>query len=263
MSVLDEVIALKNKGVSEVEIINSLRERGFSPNSISEALDQARIKSAVSSEESNVDEEMEPSIMRPEKSEPLPTEGEIADVDLVPPEPISKYTVKTPTTLPLHKELEEEEEVYIPQQEEAYIPQSYPTYQQYPISEYENIQNTLDADTMIEIAEQVFLEKIRPIQKQVEDFNEFKTILQSKVENISERLKRIESSIDKLQVEILEKVGSYGRGLNSIQKEMSMMQDSFGKALGTLVSTKENRVKSERTIKSSTKKYSKREKEKL
>jgi len=47
-------------------------------------------------------------------------------------------------------------------------------------------------------------------------------------------LKRIETSIDRLQSAILEKVGSYGRGLDSVKKEMGMMQDSFGKMVGVL-----------------------------
>ena len=37
--------------------------------------------------------------------------------------------------------------------------------------------------------------------------------------------------MDKLQLAILNKIGSYGKTLESIKKEMSMMQDSFGKAL--------------------------------
>jgi len=47
-------------------------------------------------------------------------------------------------------------------------------------------------------------------------------------------LKRMEKTIDKLQMAILEKVGSYGRGLESIKKEMIMMQDSFGKMVNPL-----------------------------
>ena len=79
------------------------------------------------------------------------------------------------------------------------------------------------------------------LQRHLEDLNEFKTLTQSKVENISERLKRIETSIDRLQAEILEKVGSYGRGFDSIQKEMSMMQDSFGKVVGNLADRAEHK----------------------
>ena len=89
---------------------------------------------------------------------------------------------------------------------------------------------------MIEIAEQVFAEKMRKMQKQLEDLNEFKTLAETKLTNTTNRLKRIESTIDKLQIAILEKVGSYGRGLDSIKKEMSMMQDSFSKTLPALVS---------------------------
>ena len=87
---------------------------------------------------------------------------------------------------------------------------------------------------MIEIAEQVFAEKIRKIQKQLEDLNEFKTLADTKLTHATNRLRRIEETIDKLQMAILEKVGSYGRGLDSIKKEMSMMQDSFSKTLPTL-----------------------------
>ena len=64
------------------------------------------------------------------------------------------------------------------------------------------------------------------------------TLLQARVENISERLKKIETTIDKLQIAILEKVGSYGQNLESVKKEMSMMQDSFSKMVS---SPKENK----------------------
>jgi len=44
-----------------------------------------------------------------------------------------------------------------------------------------------------------------------------------------------------LQAEILEKVGSYGGGLDSIKKEMGMMQDSFGKIVTVLSSKAEEK----------------------
>ena len=44
MSVLDQVIALKNRGMAESEIAANLKEQGVSPGSITEALSQARIK---------------------------------------------------------------------------------------------------------------------------------------------------------------------------------------------------------------------------
>ena len=242
MSVLDQVMELKSKGMAENEIIASLIEHGVSPNSITDALSQARIKSAVSSESMNENnEEMETSIMRPERAESLPTEGSISDEDLTPPTP-SIYQMQTIQRgfVPMHREATEEE--YAPPQESypSGQPQEYPSYQPYlppeeqQTPEYGYPPQATDTDTIIEIAEQVFSEKIKSIQKHLEDLNEFKTLMQSRVENISDRLKRIEASIDRLQAEILEKIGSYGRGLDTVNKEMSMMQDSFGKVVGSL-----------------------------
>ena len=96
---------------------------------------------------------------------------------------------------------------------------------------YNDVPERNNSDMTIEISEQVFSEKIKKTQKQVEDLIEFKTLSETKTENISDRLKRMENIIDKLQIEILEKIGSYGKNIEGIKKEMSMMQDSFGKVV--------------------------------
>jgi methyl-accepting chemotaxis protein len=132
------------------------------------------------------------------------------------------------------------QEVYTPQtyeqqEQQEYSPQNYQQNYYQPES-YENYTSGggIDTDTMIEISEQVFQDKIKSIQKQVESITELKTILQSTIENLSDRLKRIENVIDKLQSQILEKVGSYGDDLRTIRKEMGMMQDSFGKMVNNV-----------------------------
>jgi hypothetical protein len=251
MGVLEQVMDLKGRGIPENEIISMLKEQKVSPGEINDALNQAKIKSAVSSEKKNVKGEMEPSIMGPEGAETppreLPTEGEVSDVELAPPTP-QPYQVQQLQKGPVSKEISEE---YVPSpqgesyegqdhqyQEAQYQPEQYQEY--YPQQEYEYSEAGMrDTDTLIEIAEQVFSEKIKPLQKQIEDLNEFKILAQTKIENISDRLKRIELNIDKLQAEILEKVGSYGRGLEGVKKEMGMVQESFGKIVNTLADKKE------------------------
>jgi len=263
MGVLEQIMESKRKGIPENEIIGKLREEGVSPNAITEALNQSKIKSAVSSPGGgNIKNKMEPSIMGPEGAEPppkeLPTEGRISDVDLAPiskvyqtPQLQKKVTSVTQEAIP-------NEEEYVPQPQGESYPvqnqQQYPQEQyqqeQYPQEQYQQEQyippgypqqeegyatsGISDTDTIIEITEQVFSEKIKKIQKQVEDLNEFKILTQIKTDNISDRLRRIELTIDRLQADILEKVGSYGRGLEGIKKEMSMMQQSFGKVVNTL-----------------------------
>ncbi len=222
MGVLEQVLKLKNQGMSDLEIINNLSQQGISPKEIDVALKQAQIKNAVS--DFKEDEELQPSIMQDE------------------PIPVPAPTPSQPPTYPIQEPNPQE---YAPQQPPQYTQQTDNNYQQqyapqeyYP-QQYQNqsyneySQTQTSTDTIIEIADQIFSEKIKKIQKQVEDNSEVNLLLQSKVENISERLKKIENLIDKLQLAILEKVGSYGQNLESIKKEMSMMQDSFSKMLSS------------------------------
>jgi len=156
-------------------------------------MSQAKIKSAVSDTEG-----MQPSIMKT-----APTQGG--------------------------------EEVYTPQAQESgqesYAPQEQPQQGYYPQEGFDEYAHSIgtDTDTMIEVAEQVFSEKMQKIQKHLEKLNEIQTLSQVKINSTAERLKRIETIIDNLQISILDKVGSYGKNLDNIKKEMSMMQNTFKK----------------------------------
>ena len=200
MGVLEQITQMKNQGTPDQEIVNKLQQQGVSPREINDALNQAQIKSAISNTSST--QEIQPSIMRQEGT----------SNEQVPP---------TPQT----------QEMYTPQPQQEYSSQElYPQqeyYQEGSSGDYAS--EGMGADTMIEVAEQVFSEKIKKLQKQTEEINEFKTLAQTKIDSTAERLKKIETIIDKLQIAILNKVGSYGKDLETIKKEMSMMQDSFGK----------------------------------
>lgn len=271
MGVLEQVNALKNQGLEESAIANQLKDSGVSPKDISEALNHVRIKKAVSSETPKKAESksnMQPSIMAnpdasigEEEGEALPTEGNLSDQDLTPPkregedavnlhksrEPVTHEMKEPEVPKPSGKGHEEEyvptrsHQEYLPQGQ-MHAPQNFqappqPEQQDYGYapSPQEMVPGAMgDTDTTIEIAEQVFIEKIKNIQKKVEDLTEFKTLAEVRIENISDRLKRIEHTIDALQADILEKVGSYGRGIDSVKREMEMVQESFGKVVNDL-----------------------------
>ncbi len=219
MGVLEQINQMRNQGISEDEIISRLEEQNVSPKAIHEALGQSRIKEAISDTGSLKQ-------MR---------EEEIGGSDFY-DMPQSPYTGAVP--YPKSQEVREDEE-YAPQPQEEYAPQTraYPPVSQefYPQEGYEEYYaGSSGTDTMIEIAEQVFSDKIRKLQTHIEELNEFRVLTQTKVTHMSERLNRIESTIDKLQAAILQKIGSYGGTLESIKKEMSMMQESFGKMIPSL-----------------------------
>jgi len=229
MGVLDQITEMKNKGFSEKQILNKLQEQeGISPKEITDAMNRSDIKSAISdSTQDQGQEGMQPSIMVPKEEEV----GGSENYGLAPPKPSPKYQKISPQT----HEIAQEEEIYSPAPQYSDAGQQYMPQEEYGES-YTGY--ATDTDTMIEISEQVFAEKMKSIIKKIEETLEFKTLAESKLTNMEGRLKRLESQIDNLQSAILEKVGSYGRGLEGVRKEMSMMQDSFGKIVGTLADKK-------------------------
>lgn len=202
MGVLDSIVQMRRQGIPDEEIISQLREQGFSPKEINDALSHSEIKDAVSRENS-------------EDAVPSP-EGDV-------------YTPQ--------------QQNYSPQEQQPATQEYYPQENYYSQGGYAQPAG-INSDTIVEISEQVFEEKSKKMKKSVDELNEFKSISQAKIENALDRIKRIEAVIDKLQISILEKIGSYGSNLEGIKKEMSMMQDSFGKMVGKTV---ERHVKTEKS----------------
>jgi len=133
---------------------------------------------------------------------------------------------------------DETQNIPYPQEEQNYYNnEGYEQPQDYPLETYPSYQNdnlnrdnqNVNTDNIIEIANQIFSEKVKKIQNENDSFLNELNILKSKVTLMDERLRKIESIIEKLQLTILEKVGSYGQNLESIKKEMNLMQNSFSK----------------------------------
>lgn len=216
MSVLDQVMTMKKQGFGDSDIVNNLTQQRISPREINDALKQAEIKNAVSDYDYK-GSGMEPSIMQEGESyAPYPED---------------------------QQESTYQPQEYAPQQQQQYNPQEYtPQETQQYQQGYEQYapapSPALDTDTIMEISDQIFSDRIKKFQKVLDATSEAAVVLQSKFENVSERLKKIETMIDKLQIAILEKVGSYGQNLESVKKEMSMMQDSFSKMVAPKKETK-------------------------
>ncbi len=209
MGVLEQITKMKKEGVSDNDIVNQLSQQGISPREINDALNQAQIKDAVS----RSDPEGTASVM------PGGEAPEAQNQEYVP----GNYG-NTPT------------QGYAPAaQEENYAPQSQEQQQYYaPEQGYEQQQyapSGIDTDSVMEISDQIFSEKIKNVQNQLDSTSDAVITLKTKIDNVSDRLKKIETIIDKLQIAILEKIGSYGDNLESIKKEMGMMQDSFSKMI--------------------------------
>jgi hypothetical protein len=139
MSLSEEISSMKEEGIPEEEIINSLRERGIPPKEIMDTINQLKIKSAVFDSESS---EREDGLFGENYSE------EVED----------------------YSEEEGEEESPPPQ---IPIQQGYSSQEEYDYPPTAGV----DANSIIEISEQVFSEKIKGIRKDIDSFNEFKNLV--------------------------------------------------------------------------------------
>lgn len=196
MGTLEQVTQLRNQGMSDDQISSSLQQQGISPKEITDAINQSNVKNAVAGDSSQT-------------QAPAPTNQPQN------PNQTGGYT--------------DQSGAYAPQTQDysqgTQGGQEY--YQEAPYATSPAAGTS--PDTMIELANQVFSEKIRKTSKQVNELNEFKTMAQVKLDNLEERMKRIEKIIDTIQVKVLEKVGAFSSELRKTQKEVGMVEDSFAK----------------------------------
>ena len=201
MTTLDEVRKLQAQGRSEEEIVSALQAQGIQTNEIYDALSQARIKDAVSG--------TAPAPATPAAPRQVTQEAPAAPAPTAPataPAPTAPAAAPAPT-----------EEVY-PAAPETYYPEG---QQYYPP------QGAVSAETISEISEQLIEEKLEGIRDKIKKSIDVKTKLEAKTEHIDERLKRLESIIDKLQLSILQKVGEYVTDVSDLKKELVETQKSF------------------------------------
>jgi len=196
MSALDRVLQLQSQGMQESDIIRILREENISPIEVNDALNQAKVKSAVSGDNptsENQFSDMQQSMLQ----------------DDVSPEQMQE-----------------------PMQQESAYPQ-YPQ-QQYE-QQYAYPSQGLDTETITEIAEQIVIEKFDEFNQRTGDLVSFKAEMNEKVRDLSERIKRIETSLDKIQQAIISKIGEYGENLGYIKKDMSNVHETMSKLMNPLV----------------------------
>jgi hypothetical protein len=223
MRILEEITNMRNQGMSDREISGALQEKGLTPKVIDDAFNRIKIKNAIVIENEEMTAPAPLSNRENEetsKSFYTPKRMEVSNL----PEEVYASPVIEENPPTLDEALPNEE--YSQNTNDEYYPQE----------GYEEAESggRYNSDTFIEIAEQIFSEKIKKEQGQIEALNEFATLAETKISNNHERIKRIETIIDKLQIAILEKVGSYGRNLESIKNEMEMMQNSFEKIVPKL-----------------------------
>ncbi len=226
MALVDRITDLKRQGLPDSEIEIRFRNEGISPMEINDAMNQAKIKEAVAGEGDYSTKGMTPSMMGDEEQE-----ANSGDEEVYSPTPPSAYAAS-----PSPKQGNDYRNYAYQENQNGNYPQ-YPDsgdQEEYYEDGYQNDSGynqgySMNSETMIEVAEQVFSEKMKKIEDDLKVLKEFRTIYSPRIDDINERLKRIERSFDKMQMAILDRVGSFGHSIDSVKKEVEMVEDSFEK----------------------------------
>lgn len=232
MTALEKVLELQKEGVSESEIIERLQHQGIPPKVINDALNHARIKSAVMETE-NAPQSQE----YYQEQQPIPPQEEQPQEQYA-PTPESYGESPYPQTS--QDTAYQDPNFYQPPQQEAQpqAGQNYytPAPQAYGEQSYVP-QGGTDSEMIAEIAEQVFYEKSEEFIKETKDISSLKNEIKNKVEDLDIRLRRIEDSIEKLQNAVIGKMGEFGQNSASIHKDLDNLHNTVSKMMGPLSDT--------------------------
>ena len=236
MPTLERVIQLQQQGVSDADISTQLQNEGISPTEINDSINQAKVKSAISAPETAgqaTDPGMQASIMTNPAEQPAAPAPAAQPAAPAPQEQAAQPQMQAPQP-PMPQA--PGPEVYPPQEtpeqpQDDYYTQTPQAYGQ----DYYAPQGGTDTETISEIAEQVATEKLNEYKSKTGDIVSFKNTIQDKVNDIDDRLKRIESTIDKLQQAIIGKIGEFGESNAMIHKDLDNLHGTVSNLMNPLI----------------------------
>ncbi len=196
---VNRVVQMQQQGMSDNDIINALKNEGVSPKDISDSLAQARIKMAVSQEETTGYPQQ-----AQQEQQYAPQEQQYA--------PQQQYA-----------------DQYAPQDQGQYAPQE----QQYAPAYAD--QSSMSIETITEIVDRIIAEKLKEINQKIKPVVDFKNKAEEDIADLKERVKRIESTTDSLQKSVIGKVGEFGQSTSMIHQDLENLHGTVSKLMNPLI----------------------------
>lgn len=239
MALADEIEKMEEEGKGEEEIMGNLKSKGVPEREIAEAIDQGRIKAAVSSDESAENYPAYSGGGQDFSQEPLPPTPSPGGAGFNQGGYTTEYSEQGeyPGMQPSMLTGQEAEYPASPEQNvggeyssEGYYPvgggEAYQDYGgAYP--QYQPYQEGISSDVITEISEQVVSEKLSALHDKLEKVIDMKTVFEARITSLDDRLKRMEKLTDQMQLSILKKVGEYLTDVQDVKKELEETQKSF------------------------------------
>ncbi len=219
MELLDIIKEMQDQGISNQGIFENLQRQGYKPTQINDAINQLKIT-----------------------IQPMDTQNQNQQNAFNQQQDFNQQPNFNQEQQYTENQQNYPQEDYYTQTPQAYSGEEY--YQQ----------PSFNTETITEITEQVISEKFREYNKRTGDIVSFKNTIQDKVDDINTRLKRIESTIDKLQQAIIQKIGEFGENTQIIKKDLELLHDTTSKLMNPLIDNYRELQKTNERKSSSTKK---------
>ncbi|MEK6871463.1 MAG: hypothetical protein AABX16_01015 [Nanoarchaeota archaeon] len=234
MAMMEMISQLKNQGMPTGQIIQSLKEQGYSPKEINEALSQVDIKSEINTSSQTY----------PLYAPDIPQQGfTLADLR----DPNAQQQPGFPPDMQMQPSMDSqvspprnEEYAQIDQQTAMPYPEYAPAPEQYAAADYPQYSapsQSIDVETISDITTQILEEKLKTIKKELQLSTHFRKEAVEKINTIDKKIEKIENTLAELQMAIIKKIGEYGENMENISKELKATQDSFSKMLNPLTDT--------------------------
>lgn len=206
-----EVLNLRNQGKSNDEIVRELSRRGFNNIQISEAINQADIKSGVEG-----------------RVPPMPAEELPETPEGMMPSALSEYG-ESEIPIPVPSPSGETPQAAAPGMPRV----QQPTPQMFAPS---MAQPSMDVESMQEIVEAIIDERWQEVVASVGDITLWKSRVEDDIAAIKQEILRLEDRFTRLQASIIGKVDEYQKGISQVSTEMAALEKVFGKIMEPLTS---------------------------
>ncbi len=192
---VNEIMDMRQRGMSNQQIIQALRSMGYSLTDIKNALSQAEIKGAVN------EPLPPPTVSPPPMNMPQSPQPQVQM-----PQPEIKPEIKTP-------------ELTTPQISEPK-----------PIG---GVSDDL-VDELQRIIEKIIEEKWKDVDKKIDELDVWKASVDQKVNNAINRIKEFEKRLDEFSATLLKREGDFKKSMDNVNVEMQAVEKMMGKLIPSL-----------------------------
>jgi len=189
----NSIIQMRQQGLSNDQIIQSLQREGYSSGQIFDAMNQADIKGVI--------ESVPPAAIQ---QQPQQSDQTTPPSQIPPPQQYEEDTMPIPDTIPF---------------EAAPMPMEAPV--------------SISREDVEEIVEPIIDEKWDELMKSFDKIIIWKDETESKLVKIDQNIKDLKERFEELHKGILAKVGEYDQGIKNVGSDIKAMETVFKKVLPT------------------------------